>query len=57
MVDTFICLFQIDEALFCYWNLNAHGHKLWHLKYSPALKGVQKDEDPFGNFTYVIAET
>lgn len=28
----------------------------WHLTYSPALEEVQKDEDPFGNFTYIISE-
>lgn len=43
--SNFIYLFQIDETLFCFWNLNAHGNKLWHLKCSLALKGVEKDEE------------
>lgn len=34
----------------------AHWTKLWHLKYSPALKGVQDDKDPSTNLTYILLE-
>ena len=34
----------------------AEQNQLWHLKHSPALKGVQNDKDPFTNLTYIISE-
>lgn len=54
---------ELDLFILSSWNFVAlldiylpHWNQLWHLKHSPALKGVQNDKDPFTNLTYIISE-